>query len=100
MQVEATIQQLNIILLKIRALAFSELPQATDEIIAVHIVFALLLAFIPFQLVVLVALAEFFTRRFEFRRDSTVLITRRVKEWWYGIPVVPVRFIEQDSSSL
>ncbi|CAI7904358.1 unnamed protein product, partial [Closterium sp. NIES-53] len=52
LQVEAAIQALNIALLKARALALSELPTATDELIAVHIVLAILLAILPVRVVV------------------------------------------------
>ncbi|CAI5475385.1 unnamed protein product [Closterium sp. Yama58-4] len=98
-QVEAAIQALNIALLKARALALSELPTATDELIAVHIVLAILLAILPVRVVVLLVLGDVFTREMEFRRDQTRRLVRRLREWWHHIPVVPVRFIERENDA-
>eukprot|EP00850_Spirogloea_muscicola_P012469 SM000080S22984 [mRNA] locus=s80:576434:580910:- [translate_table: standard] len=96
-QVEATIQAANIALLKARALLLSELPQATDELVAAHVVLAVSLAVLPVRIVVLFATLEFFTRRLELRRSQADRMFRRVREWWHHIPVVPVRFVEGDS---
>lgn len=72
--------------------------QATDELILAHVGLAILLACLPFRIVVLVVLLEFFTRSLEFRREQTERIMRRFREWWHRIPVVPVRFMEEDNT--
>ncbi|CAI5501297.1 unnamed protein product [Closterium sp. Naga37s-1] len=73
LQVEAAIQALNIALLKARALALSELPTATDELIAVHVVLAILLAILPVRVVVLLVLGDVFTREMDSTLPYTVL---------------------------
>lgn len=99
-QVESAIQGANIALLKARALFLSELPQASDELVAVHVVAAVLLAVLPLRVVVLLFLLDSFTRQLEFRREQTERLIRRMKEWWHRIPVVRVRFVEREEEGI
>ncbi|KAH7437984.1 hypothetical protein KP509_05G099700 [Ceratopteris richardii] len=86
----------NIFLLKLRAILFSTLPQATDQVVMVLVIIAFCLAILPWKLMFLLLLWEAFTRQTRFRQDSTERLLRRVREWWYSVPVVPVRLIKVD----
>ncbi|GLT54327.1 hypothetical protein SLA2020_275330 [Shorea laevis] len=95
-QVEALIQAGNIILLKIRALLFGVLPQATDQVALVLVFMAAALAFVPQRYIVLLVFLEAFTREMPYRKESSNRWVRRVKEWWVRIPAAPVRLIKLD----
>ncbi|KAA8541450.1 hypothetical protein F0562_025413 [Nyssa sinensis] len=95
-QVEALIQAGNIILLKIRALLFAVLPQATDRIALLFVFMAVLLAFVPLRYLALLVFVEGFTREMPLRKDSNDRWVRRVREWWVRIPAAPVQLIKPD----
>lgn len=88
------LQSGNIFLLKLRAILFSTLPQATDQVVIVLVILAFCLAILPLKLMVMMFFWEAFTRQTRFRQDSTERIFRRVREWWYSVPVVPVRLLK------
>ncbi|KAI5064365.1 hypothetical protein GOP47_0021035 [Adiantum capillus-veneris] len=92
----------NIFLLKLRAILFSTLPQATDRVVVVLVIFAFCLAILPWKLMVILLFWEAFTRQTRFRQESTERIFRRVREWWYSVPVVPVRLlkVEEDKKKI
>ncbi|XP_047332155.1 uncharacterized protein LOC124935776 [Impatiens glandulifera] len=95
-QVETHIQTANVILLKIRAIIFAALPQATDRICLLMALMALILVFVPSKYLILMAFLEAFTRENPLRRDSTEKWERRLKEWWFRIPAAPVQLIRVD----
>ncbi|GAB4839668.1 hypothetical protein Ancab_029194 [Ancistrocladus abbreviatus] len=97
-QVEALIQSGNVILLKIRALLFALLPQATERVAVMLVLAAGLFALIPLKHIILLALLEAFTREMPLRRDSSYRWLRRVREWWFRIPAAPVQLIKPDDS--
>ncbi|KAL8153855.1 hypothetical protein V2J09_011615 [Rumex salicifolius] len=97
-QVEVLIQTGNVILLKIRALLFAVLPQATERVAVALIITALVFAFVPLRVIVLSILTEIYTREMPFRRDSTYKWVRRVREWWFRIPAAPVQLIKPEES--
>eukprot|EP00250_Pteridium_aquilinum_P014916 c22281_g1_i1 orf=214-2319(+) len=84
----------NIFLLKLRAILFSTLPQATDQVVAVLVILAFCLAILPPKLMLLLLFWEAFTRETRYRQESTERVFRRVREWWYSVPVVPVRLLK------
>lgn len=84
----------NIFLLKIRAIMFSTLPQATDHVVIGLVIVAVIFMVLPFKVIVLLIFWEAFTRHMQFRQESTERIIRRLREWWYAVPVVPVRLIK------
>ncbi|GMJ03413.1 hypothetical protein like AT5G23390 [Hibiscus trionum] len=93
---EALIQTANVILLKIRAIVFAVLPQATDRV-AISLVFlAVVLAFVPSRFLILFVFLEAFTRELPYRRESTNRWLRRLREWWFRIPAAPVQLIRDD----
>ncbi|KAM3754831.1 hypothetical protein ACB098_03G194400 [Castanea mollissima] len=95
-QVEALIQGGNIILLKIRALLFAILPQATEKVALLLIFIAAAFAFVPMRYLVLLVFLEAFTREMPYRKESSNRWIRRVKEWWIRIPAAPVLLIKVD----
>ncbi|XP_047308401.1 uncharacterized protein LOC124911912 [Impatiens glandulifera] len=95
-QVETHIQTANVILLKLRALIFAALPQATDKICAVLALMAVILVLVPFKYFVVMGFIEAFTRETSMRQDSMDKWQRRMKEWWFRIPAAPVELIRLD----
>jgi hypothetical protein len=66
-QVEALIQSGNIVLLKLRALLFAALPQATDRIAILFVLLAMTFAFVPLKFFILAVFLEAFTRELPLR---------------------------------
>lgn len=97
-QVEVLIQSGNVILLKIRALLFAVLPQATERVAMALIIIAAIFAFVPLRVIVLSILTEIYTREMPYRRDSSYRWVRRVREWWFRIPAAPVQLIKPEES--
>ncbi|KAK6921499.1 Protein of unknown function DUF639 [Dillenia turbinata] len=95
-QIEALLQAGNITLLKMRALIFAVLPQATDTIALLLIVMAVVFAFLPFRYLVLSIFLEAFTREMPLRKESSNRWLRRIREWWIRIPAAPVHIIKLD----
>ncbi|THU45946.1 hypothetical protein C4D60_Mb02t23320 [Musa balbisiana] len=94
-KVEELVQDGNIVLLKIRALLLAVSSQATDRIILVLVLMALVIAFLPGKLLLLMLFLEIFTRNSPPRRVNTEKCTRRLREWWFSIPAAPV-VLERD----
>lgn len=71
--------------------------QATDQIIYILLGVAAALLILPTRWLILMTFVNVFTSEMPARSESTRRITRRINEWWYGIPVVPVRFLRPES---
>ncbi|KAK9935792.1 hypothetical protein M0R45_022876 [Rubus argutus] len=97
-QVEALLRAGNIILLKIRALLFAVLPQATDRIVLLLVFVAAVFAFVPVRYIILLVFLEAFTREMPYRKDSSDRWVRRIREWWVRIPAAPVQLIKPDDN--
>ncbi|KAI7994542.1 hypothetical protein LOK49_LG11G00030 [Camellia lanceoleosa] len=95
-QVESLIQAGNITLLKVRALLFSALPQATDGIAFLLVIVAVLLAIVPLRHLTLLVFLESFTREMPLRKASSDRWLRRIREWWVRIPAAPVLLMKAD----
>ncbi|XP_024368615.1 uncharacterized protein [Physcomitrium patens] len=93
-QAEATIQGINIALLKIRALLLSNYPEASNQVAALLAAAALGLAVLPTRWLVFIVFVNTFTSGLQGQRESPSTFERRFNEWWYSIPVVPVRFLK------
>ncbi|KAF8037710.1 hypothetical protein BT93_B0536 [Corymbia citriodora subsp. variegata] len=87
---EGLIQDGNIILLKLRALLLSSLPQAGEKLVLALVVSALIIAFLPGKYTGLLVFLEIFTRYSPFRRKGTERLMRRLRDWWFSIPAAPV----------
>ncbi|GAV62360.1 DUF639 domain-containing protein [Cephalotus follicularis] len=97
-QVEALIQDGNIILLKIRALLFAVLPQATDKVVLLLVGMAAVFAFMPLKYIILAVYLEAFTRELPYRKESSARWLRRIREWWVRIPAAPVQLVKADEN--
>ncbi|WMV13591.1 hypothetical protein MTR67_006976 [Solanum verrucosum] len=97
-QLEALIQSGNIILLKVRALIFAVLPQATDRTALLLVIVALSFAFVPHKYLILFTFLESFTSNMPLRKISSERDLRRVREWWIRIPAAPVQLIKPDDN--
>ncbi|XP_061357580.1 uncharacterized protein LOC133301888 isoform X1 [Gastrolobium bilobum] len=89
-QAEQLIQDGNVILLKLRGLLLSILPQATEKLAFGLLSMALIFAFLPSKYIVLLVFLEIFTKYSPPRKASTERWTRRMREWWFSIPAAPV----------
>ncbi|KAK4709662.1 hypothetical protein R3W88_004175 [Solanum pinnatisectum] len=98
-QLEALIQSGNIILLKVRALIFAVLPQATDRTALLLVIVALSFVFVPLKYLILFAFLESFTSNMPLRKISSERDLRRVREWWIRIPAAPVQLIKPDDKT-
>lgn len=87
---EGLVRDGNIILLKLRVLLFSSLPQASEKLVLALIVSALIIAFLPGKYTALLVFLEIFTRYSPFRRKGTERLMRRLRDWWFSIPAAPV----------
>ncbi|CAA0839055.1 Plant protein of unknown function (DUF639 [Striga hermonthica] len=95
-QTQSIIQSGNITLLKLRALLFAVPPQATDKLVLLLVVMAIVLSFVPTKYVILVLFLEGFTRNMPLRKESSERGVRRLREWWIRIPAAPVRLTRPD----
>lgn len=95
-QVEALIQAGNVILLKVRALLFAALPQATDTTALSLVFMAVVFAFVPLKYPILLVFHEAYTREMPLRKNSSERWLRRMREWWFSIPAAPVKLIKPD----
>ncbi|KAF6150693.1 hypothetical protein GIB67_020776 [Kingdonia uniflora] len=98
-QVEALVQAGNIILLKLRALLFAALPQATDKVALVLILIAAVFAIVPLRYLIMMVGLEAYTREMPLRRDCSDKWLRRAREWWVRIPAAPVHLIKSEDSN-
>ncbi|KAG6625319.1 hypothetical protein CIPAW_16G087100 [Carya illinoinensis] len=89
-QIEGIVQDGNILLLKMRALLMCIFPQASQKFAAMLLIAALILAFVPSKLIILLIFLETFTRYSPPRKASTERWMRRLREWWFSIPAAPV----------
>ncbi|KDP45153.1 hypothetical protein JCGZ_15018 [Jatropha curcas] len=96
--VEALIQTGNIILLKIRALLFAVLPQATDRIALLLVFISVTVALVPSRYLILMIFLEAFTREMPYRKESSDRWRRRLREWWIRIPAAPVQLLKLDEN--
>jgi len=71
--------------------------QASNQVAALLAAIALGLAIIPTRWIAFVLWANVFTSGMQSQKQSpssNSVFHRRFNEWWYSIPVVPVRFLK------
>ncbi|KAF3322338.1 hypothetical protein FCM35_KLT13479 [Carex littledalei] len=90
-RMDEIVKEVNITLLKLRALVFVGVPKATDMVVLALVVVAVLLILVPIKHLVLVTVVETLTREMPLRKNTTGKVRRRFKDWWARIPVVPVQ---------
>ncbi|XP_021841915.2 uncharacterized protein [Spinacia oleracea] len=97
-QVEGLVQAVNVVLLKMRALLFAVLPEATYTVAIFLLLTAAFFVLVPFRFIILFVLMEPYTREMPLRRESSYRSLRRLREWWFGIPAAPVQLIKYENS--
>ncbi|KAJ0037879.1 hypothetical protein Pint_21946 [Pistacia integerrima] len=95
-KVEALIQDGNIVLLKLRALLFAVLPQATDRVALLLVFMAVVFVFLPLRYLIILVFLEPYTREMPYRKESSDKWLRRIREWWFRIPAAPVQLVKLD----
>ncbi|KAJ0095482.1 hypothetical protein Patl1_14952 [Pistacia atlantica] len=95
-KVEALIQDGNIVLLKLRALLFAVLPQATDRVALLLVFMAAVFVFLPLRYLIILVFLEPYTREMPYRKESSDKWLRRIREWWFRIPAAPVQLVKLD----
>ncbi|XP_051121517.1 uncharacterized protein LOC127244950 [Andrographis paniculata] len=95
-QVESLIQNGNVVLLKIRALAFAVAPQATEKLAMLMVLAGVGVMILPGKYMMLLGWMEWCTRNSPLRRESSERGLRRLKEWWTRIPAAPVHLVKPD----
>ncbi|KAK7302436.1 hypothetical protein RJT34_13326 [Clitoria ternatea] len=91
--VENLMQQVNVSLLKIRAILLSGHPQITTEVALLLLSSATVLLIIPFKYVFSFLLLDMFTRELEFRREMVQKFKKFVRDRWHTVPAAPVSIL-------
>ncbi|KAG8071577.1 hypothetical protein GUJ93_ZPchr0006g42288 [Zizania palustris] len=93
-KLEETMQTINIVLLKFRAVLFAAVPKATEMVAVALLAAAAFLVFIPWRHQLLIVIMEVYTREMPLRKQHTEKFRRRIREWWARIPAAPVQMIK------
>lgn len=96
--VENYLQNLNVMLLKLRTIILSGHPQITMEVAIVLLSFATILLIVPFKYVLAFLLFDLFTRELEFRREMVKKFMTFLKERWETVPAAPVVVLPFESN--
>ncbi|XP_047969466.1 uncharacterized protein LOC125213137 isoform X1 [Salvia hispanica] len=89
-EVEKSLQNVNVALLKIRSIILAGHPQVTMEIALALLVGSTVLLLVPFKYVLACLIFDVFTRELEFRRGMVEAFDNFLKERWDGVPAAPV----------
>ncbi|XP_031394414.1 uncharacterized protein LOC116205867 isoform X1 [Punica granatum] len=95
--VESYLQNLNVILLKIRTIVLSGQPQITTEVALVLLSSATIKLIVPFKYIFGFLLFDLFTRELEFRREMVQRFMSILKERWKMVPAAPVVVLPYES---
>ncbi|KAG8037939.1 hypothetical protein GUJ93_ZPchr0024g29078 [Zizania palustris] len=79
-KLEETMQTINIVLLKFRAVLFAAVPKATEMVAVALLAAAAFLAFIPWRHMLLIVIMEVYTREMPLRKQHTEKFRRRIRE--------------------
>ncbi|XP_054801067.1 uncharacterized protein LOC129305141 isoform X1 [Prosopis cineraria] len=98
--VENYMQQVNVALLKMRAILLSGHPQVTTEVALLLLFSASILLIIPFKYIFSFLILDLFTRELGFRREMVKKFISMVRERWHAVPAAPVAILpyEDDES--
>ncbi|KAL0412731.1 UNVERIFIED_CONTAM: hypothetical protein Sradi_1474800 [Sesamum radiatum] len=89
-EVEKYLQNVNVVLLKIRSILLAGHPQVTTEIALVLLLGSTVLLLVPFKYILAFVIFDLFTRELEFRRQMVVAFMSFLKERWDAVPAAPV----------
>ncbi|KAK6143749.1 hypothetical protein DH2020_024097 [Rehmannia glutinosa] len=102
-EVEKYLQNVNVVLLKIRSIVLAGHPQVTTEVALVLLFGSTVLLLIPFKYILAFVIFDLFTRELEFRRQMVLTFMSFLKERWDAVPVAPVvvlPFEEKESKAV
>ncbi|KAL5208638.1 hypothetical protein ABZP36_033073 [Zizania latifolia] len=97
-KLEETLQAVNIVLLKFRAVLFAAVPKTTEMVAVALLAAAAFLVFIPWRHLLLIVVLEVYTREMPLRKQNTEKFRRRIREWWARIPAAPVQMIKPNEN--
>ncbi|URD77731.1 hypothetical protein MUK42_18588 [Musa troglodytarum] len=95
--VENYLQNINVILLKIRTIMLSVQPEVTFEVAVVLLGSAIILLVIPFKYILAFIIFDLFTRELQFRKEMVVKFVSFLRERWAGIHAAPVVVLPYES---
>ncbi|CAH2066727.1 unnamed protein product [Thlaspi arvense] len=98
---ESYLQNVNVVLLKLRTIVLSGHPQVTTEVALVLLSVATVLVIVPFKYVLACVLFDQFTRELEFRKEMVIKFNAFLRERWEMVPAAPVLvlpFVNEESS--
>ncbi|XP_009105792.1 uncharacterized protein LOC103831650 isoform X1 [Brassica rapa] len=87
---ESCLQNVNVVLLKLRTIVLSGHPQVTTEVALVLLSIATVLVIVPFKYVLACVLFDQFTRELEFRKEMVIKFKALLRERWEMVPAAPV----------
>ncbi|KAF8079853.1 hypothetical protein N665_0996s0010 [Sinapis alba] len=98
---ESYLQNVNVVLLKLRTIILSGHPQVTTEVALVLLSIATVLVIVPFKYVLACVLFDQFTRELEFRKEMVIKFKAFLRERWEMVPAAPVLvlpFVNEEST--
>ncbi|XP_048592117.1 uncharacterized protein LOC106354134 isoform X2 [Brassica napus] len=98
---ESCLQNVNVVLLKLRTIVLSGHPQVTTEVALVLLSVATVLVIVPFKYVLACVLFDQFTRELEFRKEMVMKFKALLRERWEMVPAAPVLvlpFVNEEST--
>ncbi|KZV50432.1 hypothetical protein F511_35705 [Dorcoceras hygrometricum] len=101
-ELEKSLQNVNIMPLKIRTIILAGDSRTTTEVALVLLLVSTVLLLVPFKYTLTFVIFDLFTRELEFRRDMVVAFMRFLKERWDTIPASPVAVLpfEEEADTL
>ncbi|CAM0945100.1 unnamed protein product [Alopecurus aequalis] len=97
-KLEETLQAVNIVLLKFRAILFAAVPKTTQMVAVASLAAAAFVILTPSRHLLLMVVLEVYTREMPLRKQNTEKFRRRIKEWWARIPAAPVQMIRPNEN--
>ncbi|GFP87118.1 hypothetical protein PHJA_000855500 [Phtheirospermum japonicum] len=89
-ELEKYLQNVNVVLLKIRSIVLAGQPQVTTEVALVLLFGSTVLLLVPFKYILAFVIFDSFTRELEFRREMVIAFMSFLKERWDAVPAAPV----------
>ncbi|XP_073273567.1 uncharacterized protein [Primulina huaijiensis] len=89
-EVEKYLQNVNVVLLKIRTIILAGDPRTTTEVALVVLLLSTVLLLFPFKYILAFVIFDLFTRELEFQRQMVVAFMNFLQERWDTVPASPV----------
>ncbi|KAJ0241135.1 Uncharacterized protein HA466_0215900 [Hirschfeldia incana] len=99
---ESYLQNVNVVLLKLRTIVLSGHPQVTTEVALALLSIATVLVIVPFKYVLACVMFDQFTRELEFRKEMVMKFKALLRERWEMVPAAPVLvlpFVNEESTT-